>query len=179
MTKHKQDSSEDKLTVKQKKFVDEYIRLGNKKQAAINAGYSTKYPDRQANQTLQLDYVQAYYKQQMNKLHAKNIASAEQVLMFLTKMMNGEINEETVAPNSTVVTLRANNSERLSAAKELLKRYPTDMIRTQIKKLEAETKLTDAKTKMLTQTDSDADDALANILDKIEDKANGKDDDGK
>ena len=31
-----------KLTEKQKRFCDEYIKLGNAKEAAINAGYSKK-----------------------------------------------------------------------------------------------------------------------------------------
>lgn len=173
MTKNKE------LTIKQKKFVDLYIKTGNARQSAIDAGYAVKYADRQAHQTLELDYVQEYLHKQLDKLHAKNIASAEEVLAFLTKMMNGEISEQVVAPNSSVLELRANNNERLSAAKEILKRYPTDMVKKQIKKLESETKLTDAKTKMLTQGDDDADSALADILDKIEDKANGKDDDKK
>lgn len=178
MSKHKKDEKHE-LTIKQKKFVDEYIKTGQKKQAAINAGYSAKYADRQANQTLKLDYVQDYLNQQLNVLHAKNIASAEEILEFLTKMMYGKISEKVIAPNSSVVELPANNNQKMNAAKELLKRYPNDMVKAQLKKLEAETKLTDAKTKMLTQDDTDADSALADILDKIEDKANRKDDDDK
>lgn len=166
------------LTVKQKKFVDEYIKTGNKAQAARAAGYAEKYADRQANQTLQLDYVKKYYQQQMNKLHAKNIASAEEVLMFLTHMMNGEISERLIAPNSSVIELPANNAERMSAAKELLKRYPTQIVKAQLKKLEAETKLTDARTKALGNGDKDAEDQLGSLIDKMDAIArNDKDDD--
>lgn len=168
MTKRKE--KEQQLTVKQKKFVDEYIRTGNKTEAAKLAGYATKYADRQANQTLSLDYVKDYYKQEMDKLHKKNIASAEEVLMFYTKMMYGKINERVVAPNSSVVELPANNNERLSAAKELMKHYPTDMVKAQLRKLEAETKLTDAKAKMLTTQDASVDDAVSDLLNKVRDK---------
>ena len=65
MTKRKKDD-EPQLTVKQKKFVDQYIATGNKKESAIAAGYAPKYADRQANQTLKLDYVQAYLQEQMS-----------------------------------------------------------------------------------------------------------------
>lgn len=175
----KKDPEQHGLTVKQKKFVDLYIKYGNKTKAAKEAGYSPKYADRQANQTLQLDYVQSYLHEQLDKLHAKNIASAEEVLIFLTRLMNGKISEQVVAPNSSIVELRANNSERLNAAKELLKRYPTSMVKAQMKKLEAETKLTNAKTKMLTDGDDNTENSLSDILDKIEDKELGKKDDDK
>lgn len=180
MTKRKE--KEQQLTVKQKKFVDEYIKTGNKTEAAKLAGYATKYADRQANQTLSLDYVKDYYKQEMDKLHKKNIASAEEVLMFYTKMMYGKINERVVAPNSSVVELPANNNERLSAAKELMKHYPNDMVKAQLRKLEAETELTNAKTKMLGNGDKDAEDELGSLIDKMDaiaerdkdDDSNGK-----
>ncbi|WP_438450383.1 terminase small subunit [Lactobacillus kitasatonis] len=178
MNKHKKDEKHE-LTIKQKKFVDEYIKTGQKKQAAINAGYSAKYADRQANQTLKLDYVQDYLHEQLDKLHAKNIADTAEILTFFSKMMRGEITEQVVAPNSSVLELRANNNERLAAGKELIKRVPTDMVKAQMRKLEAETKLTDAKTKMLTNTDTSAEDELSSLIDKMDAIARADKDDDK
>lgn len=159
------------LTIKQKKFVDAYIKCGNKAEAAREAGYASKYADRQANQTLQLDYVQDYLNEEMKKLQAKNIASAEEVLGFFTKVLRGETHEQTVAPNSTIIDLKANINERINAGKEILKRYPNDpMAKAQLAKLQAEVKLTNAKADALTTQDANVDDAVSDLLNKVRDK---------
>lgn len=179
MTKRKKDD-EPELTVKQKKFVDRYIATGNKKQSAIDAGYSAKYADRQANQTLKLDYVQEYLQAQMDKLHAKNIANAYDVLEVWSSILWGKRKEPVVLPNSEVQWLEPNNSEVIAAGKEIMKRWPDDMVKAKIRKLKADTELTEAKTQMLGSGDKNAEDQLGSLIDKMDAIArDDKDDDDK
>lgn len=175
----KKDGKESKLTIKQRKFIDRYIETGKKRQSAIDAGYAPKYADRQANQTLHLDYVQDYLNEQMNRLSLKGIASAYDVLKVWSNILWGKEMETVVAPNSTTVTVPPNNAQKIAAGKEIMKRWPDQMVKAKIAQTQAETKLTNAKTKMLTDTDDNTENSLSDILDKIEDKELGKKDDDK
>lgn len=56
------------LTVRQKKFVEEYLRLGIGKEAAINAGYSPRSAEQQASRMLAMPEVQAYRRELEQKL---------------------------------------------------------------------------------------------------------------
>ena len=56
------------LTVRQKKFVEEYLRLGLGKEAAINAGYSPRSAEQQASRMLAMPEVQAYRRELEQKL---------------------------------------------------------------------------------------------------------------
>ena len=47
----------DKLTPKQKKFCDEYLKLGNATQAAKNAGYSEKTAYRTGADNLKVPHI--------------------------------------------------------------------------------------------------------------------------
>ena len=107
--KRKKDEKPE-LTIKQKKFINEYIKTGTKKQAAINAGYAPKYADRQANQTLKLDYVQDYLNKQLNRLSIKGIASGYDVLKVFSDIVWGKRMETLIAPNSEKVTVPPSNS---------------------------------------------------------------------
>lgn len=50
----------DKLTPKQKKFCDEYLKLGNATQAAKNAGYSEKTAYRTGADNLKVPHILDY-----------------------------------------------------------------------------------------------------------------------
>jgi len=56
------------LTVRQKKFVEEYLRTGIGKQAAIAAGYSKRSAEQQASRLLSMPEVQAYRRELEKKL---------------------------------------------------------------------------------------------------------------
>ena len=56
------------LTVRQKKFVEEYLRIGIGKEAAINAGYSPRSAEQQASRMLAMPEVQAYRRELEQKL---------------------------------------------------------------------------------------------------------------
>ena len=56
------------LNPRQKKFVLEYLRLGNGKEAAVAAGYSPKGAEQQASRLLSIPEVQAYRRELEQKL---------------------------------------------------------------------------------------------------------------
>ena len=56
------------LNPRQKRFVEEYLRLGSGKEAAVAAGYSPKGAEQQASRLLSLPEVQAYRRELEQKL---------------------------------------------------------------------------------------------------------------
>ncbi len=78
----------DKLTEKQKRFIDYYIEKGNATEAAILAGYSEKTAKQIGSENLaKLD---CYIKERLKPIENKRIADADEVLTYLTKVMRGE-----------------------------------------------------------------------------------------
>lgn len=104
------------LTPKQKAFADYYIETGKAEQSAIRAGYSKNYARVHAHDRLLANVsISAYIAERTKPTEEKRIATADEVMMFLTSMMNGEIKD--------AFGLDPNNADRISAAKELMKRH--------------------------------------------------------
>lgn len=82
-----------KLTIKQKKFADEYIKTGNATQSAINAGYSKKYANTNASKLLQNTTIKAYIDDRMKKLEEEAIADQKEILKGLTRQARREEKE--------------------------------------------------------------------------------------
>jgi len=74
-----------KLTLKQKKFADEYIISGNIYQSAVKAGYSENYVKGNINKLLENVGVKTYIKKRLKEIDDKNIADQKEVLERLTK----------------------------------------------------------------------------------------------
>ena len=83
-----------KLTIKQRKFCDEYIKSGNAKEAAIKAGYSPKTAKAIGQENLTKPYLKDYIDEQMKKLESEKIAGAKEVLEYLSSVMRGEQTED-------------------------------------------------------------------------------------
>lgn len=110
----------DNITIKQKKFADLYIQTGNATQSYIDAGYkATKREVAEANarKLLGNNSVDLYIKNQMNNLQKNTIASQEEVLEYLTKVMRGEEKDS--------FGLDASLQDRTKCAELLGKRYGT------------------------------------------------------
>lgn len=101
------------LTPKQKAFADYYLECGNVTEAARRAGY--KQPHVQGSQTLAKLSVSQYIAERQKQLEDKRIADISEVLQFFTSVMRGEIKDQFDFDPSL--------SDRLSAGKELMKRY--------------------------------------------------------
>lgn len=119
------------LTVKQKRFCDEYLIDLNATQAAIRAGYSNKRASEQAYQLLQKTTVQNYINERMEEKDKELIADQDEVLKYLTTVLRGtskstEIVVEGLGDGiSAAKTMQKEPSEkdRLKAAELLGKRY--------------------------------------------------------
>lgn len=125
--------SKDKLTPKQKKFCDEYLKLGNATQAAKNAGYSEKTAYRTGADNLKVPHILDYINARQEQIASKDIADIEEIMQYLTDVMRGKIKDQ--------FDLDASLSERTKAAQELLKRNVDDRkMNLELAKLEAQFK---------------------------------------
>lgn len=132
-----------KLTPKQKKFADEYIKTVNATQSAIEAGYSKKTAQVIGAENLSKPMVKAYIEERMAEIASKRVMSYTEAVELLTSIARGE-EKETVVVATPVsvekVEKEADLKTRISALKEILKRYPNNdkLIEQQIRKLSAQ-----------------------------------------
>ena len=103
------------LTPKQKAFADYYLETGNATEAAKRAGYSEKTARQMGTENLAKPYVSQYIAERQKQVEDKRIADISEVLQFFTSVMRGEIKDQFDFDPSL--------SDRLSAGKELIKRY--------------------------------------------------------
>ena len=119
------------LSKKQKRFAHEYLIDCNATQAAIRAGYSKKTANEQGARLLANVSVKAYIEELLEKINSKKIASAEEVMEYLTSVLRGETQSEVVVVEGTGdgcsearnVLKAPDEKERLKAAELLGKRY--------------------------------------------------------
>ena len=76
----------DKLTPKQKKFCDEYLKLGNATQAAKNAGYSEKTAYRTGADNLRVPHILDYINARQEQIASKDIADIEEIMKELNEL---------------------------------------------------------------------------------------------
>lgn len=105
---------ENKLTPKQKAFADYYIQSGNATDAAIKAGYNEKTAKQTGYENLTKPYIKAYIEKRMKELESDRIATAEEVMKFLTSVMRGEVKDLELDPSL---------QDRLKASDMLAKRF--------------------------------------------------------
>lgn len=103
------------LTPRQKAFADYYLESGNAEESAIKAGYSENYARAQAYKLLANVGISEYIAERQKQLEDKRIADISEVLQFFTSVMRGEVKDQFDFDPSL--------SDRLSAGKELMKRY--------------------------------------------------------
>lgn len=120
---------ERKLTEKQKRFADYYIETGNATQSYIDAGYKAttrRVAEANARKLLANYSVREYIEQRLKEKDKERIASQDEVLEFLTRVMRGQEVEEVVGfTESGPVKEKKTPStrDRVKAAKLLGKRY--------------------------------------------------------
>lgn len=163
-----------KLTTKQKKFCDEYIKSGNAKDAAIKAGYSPKTAYSIGNENLNKPELKSYIEEQMKKLESKKIAGAREVLEYLSSVMRGEQTESVTTAKGVYDDVPVSAKDRISAAKEILKRYPVDPLgKAQLRRANADARVAEAKAKAMEDNGQDIEQLLDKMLvslDKADDR---------
>ena len=92
------------MTERQKRFAEFYLETGNARQSAIKAGYSAGYAEHVKRQR----GVKEYLEMRIDGMDRKRIASADEVLQFLTAVMRGDEMDEKGA------TLRMKAAEMIS-----------------------------------------------------------------
>lgn len=132
------------LNDREKLFADEYIKLGNAYQAALNAGYSKstakdaskwinpdenlKKPDKKSKYKPE---VRAFIDQRLAEKEKELIADQDEVLKYLTAVMRGQTTAEIVVvegigegrSEARTMQKAPDEKERLKAAELLGKRY--------------------------------------------------------
>ena len=68
------------LTLKQRRFADEYIITGNATDAAIKAGYSKKYAGANADKLLKNTKIQKYKEKRLSDLDSKKTMQLKEAL---------------------------------------------------------------------------------------------------
>lgn len=158
-----------KLTTKQKLFCDEYIKSGNAKQSAIKAGYSPKTAYSIGNENLNKPELKAYIDERLKELSNHKILSAAEVLEYLSRVVAGKETEYVATSKGVFPDVPVSAKDRISAAKELLKRYPTTdpMEKQKLKKLAADARISEARANVAERLGSEGDDKLDELMDKL------------
>ena len=161
-----------KLTLKQKKFADEYIISGNATDAAIKAGYSKKYAHTNASKLLQNTTIKNYIAERRKKIESQKTMDAKEAMELLTSIARGETKETVIVaagPDVYSEEKEADLKTRISAVKEILKRYPNDdeVIKVQLRKLKAEADIAEIKAKQAKENGAELTQPI-NIIDRWE-----------
>ena len=116
-----------KLTLKQKKFADEYIISGNATDAAIKAGYAKRSAGQIGEQNLKKLEIKKYIDERLAQLASEKIATQEEVLSYLTSVMRGETQEQTLISigelGQEITDIDVGAKDRIKAAELLGKRH--------------------------------------------------------
>ena len=115
------------LTEKERIFADEYIKTTNATQSAIKAGYAENSASVTGSKMLRKPKVRQYIDAVMNERSKNTIATADEVLQYLSRVMNGE--------EKDAFGLDVSVADRTKAAELLGKRH---MLFTEKVKLDAE-----------------------------------------
>lgn len=105
----------EKLTEKQKRFIDYYVETGNASEACKLAGYKGKNLNNIGSENLAK--LGKYIKVKLDEKEKQRIASQDEVLQYLTKVMRGEEKDQ--------FGLDASLQDRTKCAELLGKRYGT------------------------------------------------------
>lgn len=115
------------MSLKQQRFADEYIISGNATQAAVKAGYSSKYANTNASKLLQNTTIKSYIDERLTQLASEKIATQEEVLTYLTSVMRGETQEQTLCSigelGQEVIDIDVGAKDRIKAAELIGKRF--------------------------------------------------------
>ncbi|WP_432374281.1 terminase small subunit [Lactiplantibacillus pentosus] len=147
-----------KLTPKQRKFADEYIKSGNAADAARKAGYSKRSARSVGQENLTKPDIKQYIDEQMAEIASKRIMDATEAVELLTRIARGEEKETVISSTPAGVyesRKEADLKTRISAVKEILKRYPDNnkLVEQQIRKLKADADIAEAKAKRISNAD--------------------------
>ena len=120
-----------RLTAKQRKFINEYVKTGNATQAAIAAGYAPKTAGAIANENLKKPYIVSEIEKRLRRIQDESIADATEILQYLTRVIRGEAESEEIVVEGSGLGLSEarimrkgpSEADKLKAAKMLARRF--------------------------------------------------------
>lgn len=119
-----------KMTVKQQRFADYYIELGNATEAYLKA-----YPNVKKENTARTNgsrlltnaNVSAYIAERMEELKSERVADQQEILEYLTSVMRGDHQEEILRGvgegAQTIDDIDVSAKDRIKAAELIGRRY--------------------------------------------------------
>jgi phage terminase small subunit len=112
------------LTVYQLRFIDEYMKCGNKRKAMLAAGYAGKGKlstvTSAANKMYQLPKVLAEIERRRALIAEENIIDSTRIITRLSKMFNGELSSQFVTKQGQIVDVPITFKNQIEAAKVLV-----------------------------------------------------------
>ena len=120
---------EKKLTERQKRFVDFYIKTGNASEAARLAGYSEKTAYSIGDENLKKPEISREIAKRLEELKSSRTADLKETLEYMTSVMRGEKEDVVVVTvgtgkgfsKSEIVKVPISTRDRLKAAEYLAK----------------------------------------------------------
>ncbi|ARO01166.1 terminase small subunit [Lactiplantibacillus plantarum] len=170
-----------KLTPKQQRFADEYIESGKKEESAIKAGYKSRSAHSIATENLQKPAIKSYIDERMAEIASKRIMDATEAVELLTSIARGETKETVYIGTADGVYEKHKGADlktRISATKEILKRYPDNnkLVEQQIRKLKADADIAESKARIMNASTDSTEAKVSEYLDKLDDVLGGDSD---
>ncbi|PRO87107.1 terminase small subunit [Lactiplantibacillus pentosus] len=170
-----------KLTPKQQKFADEYIKSGNAADAARKAGYSKRSARSVGQENLTKPDIKKYIDEQMAEIASRRIMDATEAVELLTSIARGETKETVYIGTADGVYEKHKEADlktRISATKEILKRYPDNnkLVEQQIRKLKADADIAEVKARIMNASTDSTEAKVSEYLDKLDDVLGGDSD---
>lgn len=163
-----------KLTAKQRLFADEYIKSGNATQSAIKAGYSDKYVATNTDKLLKNTKLKAYISAKMAEIESHKIADAKEAMQAITSIARGETTETQAQLNPLTgkweqIEVPADLKTRLTAWREILKRYPLadELTKAQLRKANADARVAEARAKSMEDNGQDVEALIDKMIDVV------------
>ena len=170
-----------KLTPKQQRFADEYIESGKKEESAIKAGYKSRSAHSIATENLQKPAIKSYIDERMAEIASKRIMDATEAVELLTSIARGETKETVYIGTADGVYEKHKEADlktRISATKEILKRYPDNnkLVEQQSRKLKADADIAESKARIMNASTDSTEAKVSEYLDKLDDVLGGDSD---
>ena len=163
-----------KLTTKQRLFADEYIKSGNATEAALKAGYSKRTSYSIGNENLKKPEIKKYIDKKLDEIESHKIADAKEAMQAITAIARGETNEIQAQLNPLTgewekTEVPADLKTRLTAWREILKRYPLadELTKAQLKKANADARVAEARAKIMEDNGADVEDLVSGLISAI------------
>lgn len=124
MSEETKDNGLSELTPYQLRFVDEYMKCGNKRKAMLAAGYKGKGKrstvTSSAAKMYNIPKVKAEIERRRQIIADQNVIDSQQIIARLAKMFNGELTSEFVTKKGEVINVPITFKNQIEAAKVLV-----------------------------------------------------------